>query len=458
VPALAFTLLLTGDSVIFARLQPARPQNVLLIAIDTLRLDRTSLTGAEVPGEFTPHLGAWAAGATVFSNAVSQAPWTLPAFASIFTGMYPRQHGAIEFGRSLRARETSLAEVLREAGYRTGAVVSNFGLRRDMGLAQGFELYDTSQIGDAEAITSGGVTQQALEFLARDDGRPFFLFAHYMDPHATYRDHAEYTEADAYRGWLRDESHHVMDLRAVSDRMGPAERDFVRHLYDEEVEYADAEIGRLLAYLRESGRDRDTVVVFVSDHGEEFLERGWIGHSRHVHDEVIRVPFAMDLPALPDAPRVVTTQVETRAIAATLLDYLGIEHELPVHAPSLLPLLQGASEAWGPRDAFSEIWLKKPAEGTTIERDRTSCLRTERWKLILTHETGALQLFDLEADPGETRDVAAEHPEVLTELEGRLRAWLAEQPGSVGGGSVALDEATQRELRALGYLGGDDAH
>ena len=429
-------------------LRAGNPQNVLLIAVDTLRLDRTSLAGAGDPGARTPHLGAWSAQGTVFTTAIAQAPWTMPSFASVFTGKYPRQHGAVSMSGRLRKNETTLTEILRECGYWTGAVVSHTFVNAYHGFAQGFDHFDEDNALGHREITSESVTDKAIELLNGRGEDPFFLFLHYFDPHYEYRDHAAEHHADNYTSWLREVSD-IAALRTHRHLLSEEDVDFLRDLYDEEIAFTDAQIGRVLDGLAELGLEDETAVVFVSDHGEEFLERGWLGHTLHLHDELIRVPLVIALPGVRERVPWVRDPVETRAIPATLLEYLEIELESLDPGPSLLPAIRG--DANGPGVAFSEVWFPDAPVGSG-KRFQISMLRTGKWKLIRDHGRDLLRLYDLEADPGETRDAGLEAPDRLADLDARLGRWLDAMREHTPAPTTEPSPDLQEKLRALGYL------
>jgi arylsulfatase A-like enzyme len=434
-------------------LHAARPHNVLIIAIDTLRADRTSLLGPGEPRDLTPTLRRIAERGTVFRVAISQAPWTLPAFASILTGLYPREHGATGHLGFLRPRETTLFEIVREAGYTTGSVVSQYYLARGRGLVQGSVEHDERNDVGEYIITSRLVTDYALDFMQRHSGgeKPFFLFVHYFDPHYVYRDHTDFDYADGYSGWLQRRPLHSDDIFSNRHLLAAEDLDYLRDLYDEEVAFTDHQVGRLIDFLEQSQRLDDTAVIVVSDHGEEFMEHGWIGHTNGLHEELIHVPLVVTLPGIPEAPSVVEHVVETRSIFPTVLDYLGIE--FPSRAPSLLALLRAdGSGDDSPHRAFSSVWLSEPIDNTG-ERARMTALRTDRWKLIVDHLRERELLFDLESDPAELHNVATEQVEMLARMRQVHDEWFEQTSRTrAGPADRRLSPAEIERLRALGYL------
>jgi len=427
-----------------ASLRAQRPLNVLIIGVDTLRADATSLVGSGPQGrDTTPNLREFAQRAVVFDNAVSQAPWTLPAFASMFTGRYPLEHGAHRLTSRLGFEQTTLAEILREAGYRTSAVTSHHYLDKSHGLEQGFEHFDSSNALGHDAVTSERVTDLAIAQLERDDGRPFFVFAHYFDPHYEYRDHGEHEWADGYTGWLREQND-FENLIKIRHLLEAPEVDWLQALYHEDIAFTDAQIGRLLEHVRARGLERDTLIIVVADHGEEFGERGMFGHTISVHAEQLHVPLLVAAPGVSSAR--VGAVVETRAVFETVLETLGVDVRLTGGAPSLLR----DSPAQSP--AFSIVWLDD-SQLSWGKRIKAACVRSGRWKLVHDVTRGRKFLFDLDNDPGERRDVRLSEPHDAARLEALLDTWLAQQlQARTGNSKAARDPATERALKALGYL------
>ncbi len=440
-----------------------RGRNVILIGLDTLRADRTNLLSRPEGGrDLTPNLRRLAERGRVFTGAVAQSSWTLPSFASIFTGLYPEQHGAEHLTSTLALDQATLAELLREAGYRTTSVVSCEYLNAASGMGQGFQLLDESQVRGHRAVTSKEVTDRAIGLLEANRGRPFFLFAHYFDPHFCYEDHREYTFADWYRGWLRGAVENA-DQNAfcwMIGALGPAfanrskataqDRRFLADSYDEEVAYTDAQVGRLLDYVGKRGLWDSTMVIVVGDHGEELLERNYSGHSNTLYREQIDVPLVVAAPGV--APRSVEPRAtEARAVFPTILQFLGASgarrmgDQGSLLAPRSQPAMARSSTrpvAEAPRAGEfipKYVWLTTITDG--------------RWKLIKDHLRGSAALYDLRSDPGETRDCSREHPEQRRKLERALDELDARVSGGVAPAPrTQADEEQKRRLKALGYL------
>ncbi len=430
-----------------------------MISVDTLRVDRASLLSSdEHERDLTPNAREMlAARGTVFTSAISQAPWTLPAFASIFTGLYPEQHRANQLTGRLAPDQITLAELLREQGFCTGGVVSGEFVSSEVGMDQGFASFDESQVaGGIMGVTSWQVSERALRFLGAHAERPFFLFLHYFDPHMPYRDHSGFHFADSYTGWLRAEAEaadQLMLFHTKKHMLGPLERDFISDLYEEEVAYTDAQIGRVLRFLDEAGLWDSTLVIFVADHGEEFFEHDSVGHANTLYQECIHVPLALVDP-MAEAPATFTRPVETRWLFRTMLDFLGME---PPEDRADVPALayEGASGT-GEHLVRSST---HPAQSPNDEATGTgahvwlSCLVDERWKLIVDHNLGRSMLFDLASDVGEQDDQYGGRPEIGARLSAVLRSVdlaFDMEPGDPSG--PAPSEEHLRRLRDLGYL------
>jgi arylsulfatase A-like enzyme len=412
--------------------------SIVLVVIDTLRADGLTVYGNAQTT--SPHLDALAGRGVRFTRAYSHAPWTTPSVASLLASRYPSALG-IDDERSRVPEDTELLqEVLARHGYATAAVVSHSFCSERWGFAQGFDLFDESNVRGHDAVVGEAVTDRALELLDRLEDRPFFLFLHYFDPHVAYIEHPGFTFRDGtgapYDGPIRS----GMKFKTVSGlRLDAADHAEMRRLYDSEVAFTDHHIGRLLERL-----DRETVIVVTADHGEEFDDHGRLGHAKTLYDELIRVPLILACPqsgaSVPgcDARRVVDRPVGLLDVAPTLLRIAGVPAPEGFEGRSLLDEPAGA-----PRPVFSET-------------SRHSVLRSVvlgRHKLILDAGTGKGMLFDLIDDPGERTDLASRETGKAQELMRLLEGWtVANRPGAGGTGEIALTPAERERLAALGYL------
>jgi arylsulfatase A-like enzyme len=421
--------------------------------VDTLRWDAVSmLSPDEHSRDLTPNLrGLLGPRATVFSNAYTQAPWTLPAFASIFTGLYPEQHGAEHVWSQLGPEQTTLAELFREQGYLTMAVVSGHFVTSEVGMDQGFAMYDESLAVGRQLTTSAEVTDKALHFLEARRDQPFFLFAHYFDPHYPYLRHPEVDLGPA-----RDDELLRLPVGRDARWWGkPAGRALAassegRLPYNEEVAYTDLHIGRLLAFLDEHQLWDDAYVVFVSDHGEEFFEHGGAGHDHTLYQELVHVPLCLATPSRA-LPEVVAEPVETRWLFQTLCEAAGRARSADrTDGPSLLS--RGIDEQQHVRSSTCPRG-RRGVEGSGTASVWLTSLTGERYKVIQDHARGRAMLFDLADDPRELRNVGEKRPDMAGELGRALAACDAEllRP-DIAGAAPELGEHQLRRLRSLGYL------
>jgi arylsulfatase A-like enzyme len=294
---------------------------------------------------------------------------------------------------------------------------------------------------------------------------------HYFDPHYEYWRHPEVGFAAGSAGRLHGDEK-MNRLRSLDPPPDAAELEFIRDLYDEEVRYTDLGIGRLLESLAALALDGDTIVVFVADHGEEFFERGWLGHTRTLYDELIRVPLLIRLPRERKG-RSVSEPVSLASLMPTLLDLIGIEtRELPFQAPSLAPLLRGRAL---PAPAPVYIEVDRHSEGVEqaqnagradlrlqpgakpIPRQMLSkhAVIVGRYKLVEDRLSGSRELYDLERDPREQTDLAASEPRRVDELARDLEAMSTRVRATALARERSERIPTQREfdlLRQLGYL------
>ena len=429
--------------------QPA-PPNVLVYLVDTLRADHLSCYGYE---RQTPAFDALAADGILFERAYAPASWTKPSVASVFCSLLPSFHGVgTETGLSGELR--TLAERLHDARYETAAFVANpYVHLRGLNFEQGFSEFHAVSTG-GRSPRAEDVHGPALHWLERHRDRPFFLYLHTIDPHETYDpppDTAGTYRAD-YRGELTPANTFARVLRA-RDAWSGEDVQFLRDLYDEEILHADREFGRLVTSLKELGVYDNTVLVFLSDHGEEFHEHGGFGHGRQLWEELLHVPWILK-PAGEGGPRGVRVKaaVPLLSLGPSLHALLGLApFEMPVQGPSLAPWWQGEEH----RDL--DIVAEQMPEMRCFIRGPHKVIRF----LQPGRDGRSLRrslLFDLASDPHERQDLASSRADLLRTLERALDEKLAADrrlgvAAIRGNRDVDLSEAQEDLLRKLGYLG-----
>jgi arylsulfatase A-like enzyme len=424
----------------------AHGANLVLFLVDTLRADRLGCYG--YPRPVSPNLDAFAADAVLFERAVAQSSWTRPAMVSVFTGLVPQEHGVNGRVDRLPAGTTTLAEMLADAGYENAAFVANANMAKRFGVAQGFSSYRLmwrSEVRDAPIVERG------IEWLDRraEPKRPFFLYLHLVEPHAPYRPSPEIEErfATARAPVAEPPSRPFMKrLGSGQVTVTPEIVGWLGDLYDGEVAAADAAFGLLVEKLRERELYDDTVVVVLSDHGEELYEHGRWEHGKTLYGEVVNVPMLLRLPRGPRGLRV-AAPVQQVDLFPTLLAALAVEGGATRRARSLLPLLRPEGDAPASETPLLSLLA---VDGLHVEAATDG-----RWRLIREHRpTGStVELYDVRADPGETRDMAASEPETVTRLTARLDAAADEGSAAAPQPEAALiDRKLERRLRALGYM------
>jgi arylsulfatase A-like enzyme len=409
--------------------------NVILISIDTLRADHLGCYGYEK--ETSPNLDAFSREALIFSQAIAQAPSTLHSHASILSSLLPHHHRASWAAKTrLPEAVTSLPEVLRDAGYQTAAFTGGGQMDRVFGLDQGFDLY---QQPGSERFN--GTVARSIEWLQQERTQPFFLFLHTYEPHHPYapppEDLALFEEE--YTGTLPDDIS-VDLLRRINRNEIEIDDQDLAHIvaaYDGEIRSMDAGFGHLIEFLRDQSLYVDTLIVFTSDHGEEFGEHGKIGwHSHSLYDELLRVPLIVKLPGNASAGAVVEDQVRSLDIAPTILEILGLEAPASFFGSKLVNQ-DGKVAASTELVAISR--MDRPP------RRNIESVRTPLWKLYRN------QLFNLQVDPAEQWDAAVNQADTVRELKEKLAEAIAARE-SAEEVQVVPDDATLEELRALGYL------
>lgn len=432
----------------------AEPVNVLLFSIDTLRADHVSAYGYH--RNTTPVLDELASAGALFEDASAHSCKTAISHMTIFTGLLPEAHGVVQPSspsvRRLPDEIPTLATLLSQAGFRTGGITENGGVNAELGFDQGMESY-THEI-DLEATVAKTLTWLGE---AVDDPRPFFLFVH------TYAVHDPYTPPEPWRSMFRaeatagsvdadlewtgvDEWQQSRDrFWASVDRDDPADLADLVDLYDGGVRWADDGLRRILTRLDELGLREDTIVVVLSDHGEEFLEHGEFLHAQ-LFEEILRVPLVMTFPdRIGIEPRRIADPVRLVDMTPTLLDLMGIDPPAGLHGSSLVPLMGGGQ---GVETEVLASW----AEGYVWS------IRRENWKFVREVTPGGRRphLFDLETDPGELKNLATTHPRQAVRLEqymARLQTDAAASLEAVAPGQPRdLSRPVRERLKALGYI------
>ena len=406
--------------------------NVLLYVIDTLRADHLGCYGYSRPT--SPHIDALAATGIRFEHAVAQSSWTTPATASILTGRYPFAHGATNLGEGMWPDVPTLAEALHGAGYRT---------------AETYHYFPEDRKRPGMYLRADELHARILPWLAESDRRPFFLYVHATDPHAPYLPPEGWAERFQDHENPSALAQYPDPLQALTRGRVLQTAENVNYLvsqYDAEVAFLDESIGQFLTELGRLGLSDDTLVVLVADHGEEFHDHGRFSHGRTLYGEVTYVPLIIRLPRGDEGGQHVTPLARQIDILPTVLAHVGVPVPDHVDGRALLSEQDGASPER--HEAFSQTNLGGPS---------LAAVEVEGWKIIENagRVQGAVEVYDLGADPRETHNLADGAPVLVGYGEQRLAEWRiggwrpTHRPGVP---RPQMDGNTRERLRALGYV------
>jgi arylsulfatase A-like enzyme len=443
-------------------IEQQRP-NLVIVSIDTLRADHLAVYGYE--RSTSPEISRMANEGILFEQAFSQSPKTATSHMSLLTGVYPPAHRVANWGerrvRRLSDDVPTLATLLTRAGYWTEAHTEGGNVSARLGFDQGFGVYQEHR--GAEPVFEQA--SQAVDRFVQDDAggsEPFFLFIHTFEVHDPYVPPAEFAEEFVDPSYTGDIVGSQMDLERLAsvgnywarhaaywkrvDRDDPADVQHLRDLYDGEILFTDSQFAAFMEHLRRLDLEDETIVVVLSDHGEEFLDHGGFLHNA-MYQEILHVPLIFRFPASLGlaSGRRIQSVVRLVDVVPTLLEVLGLPVPEHLQGESLLSLMEG--EQAPARPVFSQ-WL---AGGRVV------ALREGEWKYIRVKRQE--QLFDLSTDPQESVDRLSVRRQVLARLQARVDEIIAQSYAFAETQTPArlpkLDRETREQLEALGYLEGD---
>lgn len=465
VAAVLLTLSVAGRSAM-ANEQPDQP-NVLMIVVDTLRADHLGCYGHE--HATSSHIDDLAARGIVFARCYSTSSWTMPAVASMLSGLLPSQHGATTWTSKVDNQVPWLPEKMQAAGFHTMAVSSNPFLTRERGINRGFDVFDDQTVMAAAewsfpllkskykamvlASTSATATRRAMELLLdRPADKPFFFLAHYMDPHADYAPPPPWdTKFDSqYEGTITG---HAQSQRFPVD-IPPRDLQHVKALYDGEIAHTDASIGQLLEHVDALGLRKNTWIIVTSDHGEEFLEHGQWFHGHTLFEEAVRVPLIIVPPSESESARGLRIKrpVSLVDLAPTLASLLGLEFPSPVGV-DLSPCFDGK-----PLAVDQTIWMETDLSLPLVAMVRGHQKVIARWRSgDGEKKLEPMYLFDLQSNPSEKlqegKDAARRQQEKLAVRLAELWPVEHRRVSKLEPSNGESNQAQLERLRSLGYLG-----
>ena len=440
------------------RAQRKKPgPNILLITIDTLRADHLSCYGYS--RLTSPHIDRLARQGVRFQSAYSPVPLTGPAHSSLLTSVYPQQHGATINGMKISAkpRPVTLAQLLRRNGYRTGAFVSAWPLKKSiLGLGRGFGVYNEKFSYHYKLVNAARradeVTAAALQWLQKPRRRPFFLWVHFFDPHSPYEVHKEFTDLAANTG------------APSSPRLDPQRNQEVAQrifAYDSEIAFTDHHVGKLLHELENLKLRDKTLIVLTADHGENLGENGYVGHGDRIDQPIVHIPLIFSYPGVIPAGKVANENASLVDVMPTVLEYAGITVRVPIEGQSLKSQINSRAPVRSKRHAYFLTYSEPPllppnwiswmwSWAKTKMVPSTMGFAEGRLKFVLEGEEREPRVFQLDATTNvetpwkQPKIQVAAYRVHLTEWMNRTNRGLPPQGG--------LSKEDIEMLRSLGYI------
>ena len=450
--------------------EPQGP-NVLLISVDTLRVDRLTCYGD--PEGTTPHIDGLARQGVRFASVQAPRGLTWPSLTTLMTGLHPRTHQIRNNGAKLDEQFVTLPRRLSAAGYDTGAFLSNMCDAPNRGLTTIFCSWWEESGPPAKGTRrqwlshdqpkwDAAITREAITFMKKDRNQPFFAWVHYIDPHKPFDLVPEYAR-DEYDGSFKVDDDSLAELTLSQTPPTPAQERQLLALYDSQVSSTDAHIGEILAALEAEGLADNTLVVFTADHGEELGDHNvYYYHLSSVYQQVLSIPLILRWPGHLPAGRVTEAPIASVDIAPTLLELLGLAAENNgMEGESRAGLARQEAGATGADTTFAE-W-----------RDKIVIVGQGNWRYIwnpdavitygapfkreseLGFNIAPEELYDLAADPLQQENVAAAYPERAAALKAKACEFVREKDFHLMVSHQLSPEARER-LKSLGYLQGEE--
>jgi arylsulfatase A-like enzyme len=435
--------------------QPPQP-TVVVFSLDTVRQDAFGCYGH--PFDPTPQMDAVARDGVRFDQAISSSGWTLPAVASLLTSTWPNIHGAMGSGimlKPVRPEIQTAAEVLKSNGFRTLGFTNAAFVSPMVGIDRGFDVFDHKYSYNHDARQAHVVIDAAIRELHANRGEPTFFFIHLFDPHLTYAPPPGY-DTKYTDGRTSPPPPITMAMcygmqTGEDKRQPPSDEDihYLRGVYQGEISFMDAHVGRFIAELKALGLYDQATVVLIADHGEEFWEHGGFEHGHTFYDELVRVPLIVKFPRdVEPARRVVSSQVRVLDVMPSVLEVLGIEPPATFEGESMMPLVRGESD--DDRPAFCE---------SLLYGEQKIAWRSERYKYIqeaAAGREGMGELYDWREDPMETHNLAPAQPDSVRQMRSELFDFydelLTRSRSMSNAQHVNMSPQRIQELRALGYI------
>ena len=438
---------------LFLRFQNTSGPNVIVLLVDALRKDHVSKYGYY--RNTTPKINRFSREAVVFRNAVSQCSWTSPSIASLFSSLYPSVHGLTSYSYKDNAAEAdtldfrlvTFAEVLKEKGYATGAFVANHWINRQLGYGQGFDVFDP--ILYVPKPRAWMVNEKALKWIAVNKNKPFFAYMHYMDVHGPYAppgNFSSFFKSDVLKKMTGEDAVKIPGFNPEINDLN-----YYIDQYDGEIRYIDTQIGVFLDKMRELGLIDNTIIIITSDHGEAFLEHGYGDHGWSLYNEEIDIPLIIRFPDGVKFPEIKQHRVQLIDVAVTVLGLLHFRFPYEV-------------DGW---DLSREMDRKSLKRRTIVSEELSEkitgppkvAMIKDGYKAIFNFpELKIRELYDLEKDKGEMKNLISQLPEKFDDFSRVIKAWkkakiYSRQKLGLSSSVVEIKDKKEIErLKTLGYL------
>ncbi len=418
------------------------PPNIVFIIIDTLRADHSHM-GDDVAGETPALKKLFKNNSAYFGTSYSNAPWTLPSISSMITSKFPSEIGVVKRNSKIDEKFITLAEVLKENGYRTHGVITHIFLKKKYGLGQGFDTYlekiDSSD-NNLFSVTSPIVTAEAIKIIDENKEKPFFMFLHYFDPHYRYVDHEN---RSSYKGPFLPDENEAKKAEIIKENLfSQNDLEYFKECYRSEIRFTDIHIKRVIEKLKEQGLYENTLIVIVSDHGEEFGERGTLGHGQSLFDEQTKIPFILKLPGKFEPSVNIRPSFSNIDISPTILDVAGINIPASFRGTSIL-------DEKGSETIFMEVNEKK------YDTLYNQCAIVHKgWKLIKDFENNKFELYDLNGDKPEKSNKFNSNKKMFFSMFKILKRYIRMiEDNKHISQKTNLTAEEKKKLETLGYIG-----
>lgn len=405
--------------------------NVIFICIDTLRADHLGVYGYE--RDTSPSIDQLAKSGVVFANVTSQSSWTKTSTATFLTSNYEMLGRVKSEEDKLPLEVNTLAEILKNNGYATGAIIANPWLLPQFAFDQGFDYYNSSYVADETQRRIN--VEDITKYINENKNNKFFLYLHFMDVHNPYRPPAPYNTMFA------EETGRFI-YRNGPMKINKDDFDKTMGLYDGEIRFLDEKINKIMMYLEEQKLADNTIVVINSDHGDEFMEHGGMGHGTTLYEELLRVPLIIVHKGNSYMKgSIINSRVRNIDILPTILDMLNISPVTDIDGISLLPLIKG--DKWVSSPSISSVMALNTA-------DRIIALSADNYKYIYNKSKKLSELFDLEKDAGEKNNLFETMPDIAQKMHNEMQ-YLVSDFGK-DRSKTSINKETLESLKSLGYM------